>query len=245
MNLEKFIIKAMKLKLLIFKNKCGPYYFTKILQKEGIDIGLHTIFYNPRSQVIDRERPWMLKIGDYCKITAGTTILCHDYSRSVIRRAYGDVIGEAKETIIGDNVFIGVNSTILMGTHIGSNVIVGAGSVVSGTFPDNCVIAGNPAKVIRSLDEHYAIRKEKTKEEAKVYYTTFVDKYKREPSEAEMGPFFPLFMERSRDALKEKKIKLMFNGDESEDVVQKFLQTTTEFGDFDEFKKWAREIERR
>lgn len=240
MNLKTFKIKAMKLKLLLFKDKCGPYYFTKILQNEGIDVGSHTIFYNPKSQVIDRERPWMLKIGDYCKITAGTTILCHDYSRSVIRRVYGEVVGEAKETRIGNNVFIGVGSIILMGAHIGDNVIVGAGSVVNGNFPDNCVIAGNPAKIIRSLDEHYAIRKKRTKEEAKLYYTSFVNKYKREPSEAEMGPFFPLFMERSRESLKEKKIRLMFNGDESEDVIQKFIQTVPEFNNFEEFKQWAK-----
>lgn len=50
---------------------------------------------------------------------------------------------------IGDNCFIGMNSIILKGTRIGNNVVVGAGSVVHGTFPDNCIIAGNPAKIIR------------------------------------------------------------------------------------------------
>lgn len=239
MKLKDLKIIIMKLKLLILKNRCGPYYFTNILQNEGIDVGAHTIFYSPESQIIDRERPWMLKIGDYCKITAGTTILCHDYSRSVIRRVYGDVVGEAKETVIGDNVFIGVNSIILMGAHIGNNVIVGAGSVVNGYFPDNCVIAGNPAKVIRTLDEHYAIRRKKTKEEAKQYYLSFKNKYNREPNEAEMGPFFPLFMERSRQSLAEKKIKLMFNGDETEEVIQDFLRTVPEFKDFEEFKIWV------
>jgi carbonic anhydrase/acetyltransferase-like protein (isoleucine patch superfamily) len=58
---------------------------------------------------------------------------------------YGNV-GEAKETWIGNNVFIGVNSVILMGAHIGDNTIIGAGAVVSGSYDDNVVIAGNPAK---------------------------------------------------------------------------------------------------
>ena len=53
--------------------------------------------------------------------------------------------------VIGDNCFIGMNSIILKGTSIGNNVIVGAGSVVHGSFPDNCIIAGNPAKIIRQL----------------------------------------------------------------------------------------------
>lgn len=52
---------------------------------------------------------------------------------------------------IGDNCFIGMNSVILKGTTLGDNVVVGAGSIVHGTFPDNCVIAGNPAKIIRRL----------------------------------------------------------------------------------------------
>ena len=54
--------------------------------------------------------------------------------------------------VIGDNCFIGMNSIILKGTTIGNNVVVGAGSVVHGTFPDNCIIAGNPAKIIRQIN---------------------------------------------------------------------------------------------
>lgn len=53
---------------------------------------------------------------------------------------------------IGDNCFIGMNSIILKGTTLGDNVVVGAGSVVHGQFPDNCIIAGNPAKIIRRID---------------------------------------------------------------------------------------------
>lgn len=52
---------------------------------------------------------------------------------------------------IGDNCFIGMNSIILKGTTLGDNVVVGAGSVVHGTFPDNCIVAGNPAKIIRII----------------------------------------------------------------------------------------------
>lgn len=55
--------------------------------------------------------------------------------------------------VIGDNCFIGMNSIILKGTTIGNNVVVGAGSVVQGIFPDNCIIAGNPAKIIRQINQ--------------------------------------------------------------------------------------------
>lgn len=57
----------------------------------------------------------------------------------------------AKEIRIGNNCFIGCNSIILKGTILGNGCVVGAGAVVSGQFEDNCVIAGNPARVIRKL----------------------------------------------------------------------------------------------
>lgn len=54
---------------------------------------------------------------------------------------------------IGKNCFIGCNSIILKGTVLGDNCVVGAGAIVSGKFEDNCVIAGNPARVIKRLEK--------------------------------------------------------------------------------------------
>lgn len=58
-----------------------------------------------------------------------------------------------KEIHIGKNCFLGCNSIILKGTVLGDGCVVGAGAVVSGKFEDNCVIAGNPARVIKKLGE--------------------------------------------------------------------------------------------
>ena len=134
MNAKRLKILCLKAVHKYFSRFAKPDLFNRILRYEGFEIGEGTIFYSPQTIVIDRQRPWMLKIGKYCKITSGVTILTHDYSRSVLRRTYGEIIGEAGQTVIGDNVFIGMNAIILMGTKIGNNCIVGAGSVVGGGY---------------------------------------------------------------------------------------------------------------
>lgn len=236
--------KKLKLYYMKFRQRYFPrftpsLYFTRILQMEGIRVGDHTKFFGPNTQQIDRERPWMLKIGDYCKITAGCTILTHDYSRSVTRMYCGDIIGEGGVTSIGDNVFIGMHSIILMGATIGDNVIIGAGSVVSGKIPSNVVVAGNPAKVIMTLDEHVARRKSKLLKSAFLYFNNFVDFYHREPLIKEMGPFFPLFLERSTEAIQRERVNVHPNGDNSEDLIAHFLDSEPMFPSYEEFKKEA------
>ena len=53
--------------------------------------------------------------------------------------------------IIGDNVTLGVNVTVIGGVTIGNNVIIGAGSVVVKDIPDNSIAVGNPCRVIKSI----------------------------------------------------------------------------------------------
>ena len=53
--------------------------------------------------------------------------------------------------VIGDNVSLGANVTIIGPVHIGNNVTVGAGSLVVKDIPDNCVVGGNPARILYTL----------------------------------------------------------------------------------------------
>lgn len=61
--------------------------------------------------------------------------------------------GTIKEIEIKENVWLGNNVVILAGTIIGKNSIVGANSVVKGEFPENVIIQGNPAKIIKVIKE--------------------------------------------------------------------------------------------
>lgn len=213
--------------------------FVNHLNNLGVTCGKHTKFFDITRTAIDVSRPWLLEIGDYCKITPNVTILTHDYSRSVLRRVYGEILAEAGKTVIGNNVFIGMNSIILMGAKIGDNVIIGAGSVVSGNIPSNCVVAGNPAKVIRTLDKHYKIRKEKYINEAKENALAFKEKYRRFPTIKEMESFFPLYLERDRNALKANDIFTNLSGDDEEDIIEKWLSSTPQFESYEKFLEFC------
>ena len=97
-------------------------------------------------------------IGDYTAVGGNCKILDNDFHPinmeerlSLLQNIHGgnsDLI-PSREIHIGKNCFLGCNSIILKGTILGEGCVVGAGSVVSGKFDDHCILAGNPAKVIK------------------------------------------------------------------------------------------------
>ena len=90
-------------------------------------------------------------IGDNTLIGGNVKILDNDFHPIEVEARNLDVkdkIG-TREVEIGKDCFIGTNSIILKGSKIGDGSVVGAGSVVAGEFPKNCIIAGNPAKIIK------------------------------------------------------------------------------------------------
>ena len=106
-------------------------------------------------------------IGNITSFGGGAFVLNHPYSTIINAKSIGrnlticqlTTIGDARHgrndlvPSIGDNVSIGANATIIGDVTVGNNVIIGAGSVVVKDVPDNCVVAGNPAKVIKVLSE--------------------------------------------------------------------------------------------
>lgn len=98
---------------------------------------------------IDGMTPQFVKIGRYFVSGPDSFILSHDASYFIFTEKY-----LVEPTEIGDDVFLGVGAIILPGVKIGNRVVVGAGSVVTDDVPDNCVVVGNPAKVICTIDEY-------------------------------------------------------------------------------------------
>lgn len=200
-------------------------YLIKKLKKGGAKIGTGVHIYNPPSVTIDETRPYLLTIGDYTIITQGVTILTHDYSLSTLRKKYDVWIGEGKQTIIGNNVFIGMNSIILMGAVIGDNVIIGAGSVVRGTIPSNCVIAGNPATVIMSIEKHYDNRINRTLNECIETGKAFFERKGVLPKPKDLEGFKFLFAPRNPDYLINNHLDFNCHGDDPAKVEKAFFET--------------------
>ena len=150
--------------------------YIEYLKNLGVKIGKGVEIYRPFNTTIDIQNPHMLRIGNNVQMTGPVTILTHDYSWSIIKSVYGEILGNQQETVIGDNVFIGWGATILGGAHIGDNVIIGANAVVSGNVDSNSVYAGNPARKIMSLEEFKNKRVKRQLDEAVKYVLSYEKK---------------------------------------------------------------------
>lgn len=185
-------IKKLFLKLILgYKNSSEDYI--KHLRKIGVEIGEDVTLYRPFNTTIDPTSPHLLSIGSHVVITGPVTILTHDYSWSVLKRKYGDIVGNKRKTVIGNNVFIGWGATILGGANIGDNVIIGAASVVSGKIESDSVYAGNPARRIMSLDEFYEKRKKAQLEEAVTFVRDYYSRNSKYPEVEMLDEYFFLF----------------------------------------------------
>ncbi|WP_440444150.1 acyltransferase [Phascolarctobacterium sp.] len=143
-------------------------------------------------------------------------------------------------TWIGDNVFIGMNATILMGAHIGDNSIVGAGAVVGGKYPDNSVIAGNPASVICTIEEFSAKRKSKELDKAALYANIWKMKYGEYPSISQMGNAFSwLYLPHTQETIEQYPNFFKLSGVDNQQLKKDFLATKPEFENFESFLEYC------
>ena len=91
-----------------------------------------------------------ITIGDNCMFGPNAQLYSATHPLHPVKRNSGLEYG--KPITIGDNVWLGGGVVITPGVTLGDNVVVAAGSVVTKSFPDNCVIGGNPAKIIKEIE---------------------------------------------------------------------------------------------
>lgn len=113
--------------------------FRRLILRRVWGMDIHPTAQFSLSTVFDRTFPIGVHVGPYSYIAFDARILTHDRTR-----------GLYLHTRIGANCFIGGRSLILPGIQIGDNCVIGAGSVVTKSVPPGTVVAGNPARVIRS-----------------------------------------------------------------------------------------------
>ena len=108
----------------------------------GCDIGRNVRI--SKSAILDRSNPKGIHIGNNVRVLIEAMLIAHDYECEALKgyKMNSDIY-------IGNNCVIGGRAMILPGVHIGSNVYVAAGCIVTHSLPCNCMAAGNPARIIR------------------------------------------------------------------------------------------------
>lgn len=116
----------------------------RMLRAQGVTIGSDCLVHTPYFGV----EPYLVVIGDHVAISSGTEFITHDAVGWLFPdHPHMGLFGAIR---VGSNTFFGMKCTILPGTTIGSNCVIGAGSVVRGEIADGSVVMGNPGRVVMS-----------------------------------------------------------------------------------------------
>lgn len=140
---EKFYGKRL-IRIEALSEYAGTHYTPEIIIGDNVEIG--DLCHIGAAQSI--------KIGNHCLIGSKTIITDHYHGRTDSPHTDNPrcFSGLTTKTVrIGNNVWLGDNVSIMPGVTLGDNVIVGANSVVTHSFPANTVIAGCPARLIKTL----------------------------------------------------------------------------------------------
>lgn len=141
---------------LLFKNRSFRkiYYFRKLQESHGITYKLYHILNFLLQKKISIELPRTVKLGKGFKILHPYSITINGSSEigenfTILK---GATIGESKTgkigaPVIGDNVYVGLNSTVVGGIHIGNDVMIAANTFVNFDVPDGALVIGSPGVI--------------------------------------------------------------------------------------------------
>ena len=212
--------------------------YIEYLRKLGASIGENVTILAPRRAMIDERRASWISIGDNVILSAGCSIMAHDYSWSILHKSHDVIYPTGGGHVnIGSNVFVGINSILLRNVVIGDNTIIGAGSVVSKSIPANSVAVGNPARVIMSLDDFCEKRKENVLSEAIQEAKHIISLNNgKDPELQQMLRFACLFMARPLDQSSTKLLsKCPVLGDNLEEFLSTLNKQKPLFNSYTEF----------
>ena len=174
-----------------------PKRYIRFLKKKGIKIG-NNLWITPRVDTvsIDITRPSLVEIGDNVRLNRNFTLITHDGGFYVPLNLYHEFIPQSGKVTIGNNVYFGRNCSVFKGVTIGNNCIIGFGSIVTRDIPSNSVAVGAPAKVVGTIEDYYAKRKQKSINEALAYAKSIQVRFNRRPKLEEFWEEFPLFIDK-------------------------------------------------
>lgn len=228
----KKLLRKISNKIYHLQARKDSRHYISYLRKLGIKIGEGTIIYSPKTTTIDVTRPHLIEIGKNVRITRGVVVLTHGADWHILRNRFKDpfICGSAGKVVIGDNVFIGINSIILKGVTIGSDSIIGAGSVVTKSIPPMSVAAGNPARILMDLKTYYEKRKDQIMKEAKEVALQYWKRHDLRPEPEVFKEFFFLFVKRNQDELTGFPVRRQMEG-----LFEDFMKTSPVFEAFEDF----------
>jgi acetyltransferase-like isoleucine patch superfamily enzyme len=130
-------------------SKLNPIGYAKSI---GVKMGTNVHFYGMKPNMFSTE-PWLITLVNNVFITADCAFITHDGGTLILRKEVPDL--ELTAPIrVGNDVYMGIRAIIMPGVTIGNRVIIAAGSIVTKDIPDNSVVAGVPARVIKSVDDY-------------------------------------------------------------------------------------------
>lgn len=142
-----YLRKKIVCKILHLSGEKSCEYINSYFRKCGAIVGKNCRIYSD----ITTSESYLIYIGNNVTISNDVQILTHDNSVIKVIPDCTDIFGMVR---IGNNTFVGARALILPGVNIGDNCIVGAGSVVTKSVPNGSIIAGNPARVVKKIEEY-------------------------------------------------------------------------------------------
>lgn len=151
------VLRAVRYLVGHIYGKLSPVSYAKSL---GVRVRGRLTIYGSSYRMFGSQ-PYLITIGDNVFISVGAKFICHDGGVLPFREQYPD-LDVTEPIVVGSNVFVGTGALILGGVTIGNNSIIGARAVVSKDVPAGSVVAGNPAMIVKSIEEYLRTARERS-----------------------------------------------------------------------------------